>query len=115
VIQVRHGRRSGRAISISDAQPSLEETQHSRKRIYAILMVIHLVGFTLAGVLSHIWWLALGIVVLTGPLPWVAVVIANDQPPRKRSEVQRLIHRPPAQETVLHASRELPNDGPRCE
>lgn len=108
---MRHGRRGGRPISISDAQPSLDETQRARKRVYAILMVIHLVGFTVAGVLAHIWWLALGIVVLIGPLPWVAVVIANDQPPRKRREAQRA-HRPPAPATVLHASRELPNDGP---
>lgn len=70
-------------MSISDAQPSFDETQRARKRTYAILMLIHVTGFALAGALAHIWWLALGIVALTGPLPWVAVVIANDRPPRR--------------------------------
>jgi hypothetical protein len=91
---VRIRQRDNQPISISDAEPSFDDTQRARKRTYAILMAIHLIGFTLAGVLAHIWWLALGIVAVTGPLPWVAVVIANDRPPRKRQWAQRMPHRP---------------------
>ena len=72
---------------ITDAEPSFDEEQRHRKRVYAVLMVVHLVGFTAAGLLAHIWWLALGIVIVTGALPWVAVVLANDrtaQPGRRR-------------------------------
>jgi Protein of unknown function (DUF3099) len=76
----RHGREP---VLITDAQPSFDDEQRVRKRTYAILMVIHITGFALAGLLAHIWWLALGIVAITGPLPWVAVVIANDRAPRK--------------------------------
>lgn len=101
-----HRRRpDSRPISISDAQPSFEETQRARKRIYAMLMVIHLVGFTLAGVLAHLWWLALAIVAVTGPLPWVAVVIANDRPPRKRREAQRLVRHHTVRRALYGASR----------
>ncbi|MBB5153911.1 DUF3099 domain-containing protein [Saccharopolyspora phatthalungensis] len=66
-------------VLITDAAPSFDEEQRHRKRVYAVLMAVHLVGFTAAGLLAHIWWLALGIVIVTGALPWVAVVIANDR------------------------------------
>ncbi|MGI8309690.1 DUF3099 domain-containing protein [Saccharopolyspora hattusasensis] len=66
-------------VLITDAAPSFDEEQRHRKRVYAVLMVVHLVGFTAAGLLAHIWWLALGIVAVTGALPWVAVVLANDR------------------------------------
>ena len=65
-------------ILITDAAFSLEHEQRVRKRVYTILMIVHLVGFTVAGLLAHIWWLAIALIALTGPLPWVAVVIAND-------------------------------------
>ncbi|MGP4019491.1 DUF3099 domain-containing protein [Saccharopolyspora sp. 5N708] len=68
---------------ITDATPSFDAEQRHRKRVYAVLMVVHLVGFTAAGLLAHIWWLALGIVIVTGALPWVAVVIANDSTSRR--------------------------------
>jgi hypothetical protein len=44
----------------------------------------------LAGAFYHIWWLALGFVVLSIPLPWMAVLIANDRAPRKVEHVNRL-------------------------
>jgi hypothetical protein len=87
---VRSRRRD--AVLITDARLSLEDEQRIRKRTYAVLMVVHLVGLVLAGLLVHIWWLALGIVVLTGPLPWVAVVIANDRVSKateRRSQLRR--------------------------
>lgn len=90
---MRSTRRDHEPVLITDAERSLDDEQRARKRVYAILMVIHLVGFTLAGVLAHIWWLALGLVALTGPLPWVAVVLANDRgASRNRSRVE---HPPP--------------------
>lgn len=101
---MRTKRRDRGPVSISDAQPSFDETQRARKRTYAILMVVHVTGFALAGALAQIWWLALGIVALTGPLPWVAVVIANDRPPRIRQRpAGRVPHR--ARVTVLSAAR----------
>lgn len=92
-VTVRMRRRDSRPVSISDAQPSFDETQRARKRTYAILMVMHVSGFVLAGALAHVWWLALGIVALTGPLSWVAVVIANDRPPRNRHRPARRMPR----------------------
>ncbi|MEV0697365.1 DUF3099 domain-containing protein [Saccharopolyspora sp. NPDC050389] len=76
-------RRHDEAVLITDAAPSFDEEQRHRKRVYAVLMVVHLVGFTAAGLLAHFWLLALGIVVVTGALPWVAVVLANDRTSRR--------------------------------
>lgn len=74
---MRTGRHDRDPALITDAQPSLEQEQRARKRVYLVLMVVHLSGLILAGLLAHYWLLALAIVALTGPLPWVAVVLAN--------------------------------------
>ena len=76
---MRSARRDREPDLITDAAFSLHEEQRVRKRVYTILMIVHLVGFTLAGLLAHIWWLAIALIALTGPLPWVAVVLANDR------------------------------------
>lgn len=44
----------------------------------------------LAGLFYQTWWLALTFVVLSVPLPWMAVLIANDRGPRKAEHVNRL-------------------------
>jgi hypothetical protein len=44
----------------------------------------------LAGVFYQTWWVALTFVVLSVPLPWMAVLIANDRAPRKAEHVNRL-------------------------
>ncbi|GAA0510846.1 DUF3099 domain-containing protein [Saccharopolyspora thermophila] len=80
---MRRGRRP-EPVLITDAEPSFDDEQRHRKRVYAVLMVVHLVGFTAAGLLAHFWLLALVIVIVTGALPWVAVVIANDRASRHR-------------------------------
>jgi hypothetical protein len=44
----------------------------------------------MAGVFYQTWWLALAFVALSVPLPWMAVLIANDRAPRKAEHVNRL-------------------------
>ena len=66
------------AILITDAAPSFSTEQHHRRRRYTILMALHLLGFALAGVLYYYaWWLGLVLLIITTPLPWVAVILAN--------------------------------------
>jgi hypothetical protein len=43
----------------------------------------------LAAVLYQTPWLAAALIVLSIPLPWMAVIIANDRLPRKATEFQR--------------------------
>lgn len=71
--------RADRPVNITDAAPAFDVEQRHRRRVYAGFMVLHLVGFVAAALLVHIWWLAVLLVVVTGPLPWVAVVVANDR------------------------------------
>ncbi|MFC4942496.1 DUF3099 domain-containing protein [Pseudonocardia sp. GCM10023141] len=76
-------------VLITDAAPSFADEQHRRIRLYTILMVIHIVGFAVAGVLYYVaWWLGLVLIILTTPVPWIAVVLANS-PSRRTGPAQR--------------------------
>jgi hypothetical protein len=76
-------------VLITEAAPSYDAEHAARKRKYMLMMGMRFPCLILAGVFYHTWWLALLFVVLSIPLPWVAVLIANDRPPRKAEEVNR--------------------------
>ncbi len=67
--------------------------QHrARVRKYTILMAFRIPALILATVVysaTMVWWLPLIIVAASIPLPWMAVLIANDRPPRSAEEVNR--------------------------
>lgn len=87
-------------VVITDAAPSFADEQRARKRRYALLMSVHIVGFALAGALYYVaWWLGLVVMLATGALPWIAVVAANDARPRDRR--------------APHLSREVSGSGSR--
>ena len=59
-------------------------------RKYLFLMAFRVPALVIAGIAYGITGsglLALAIVAISIPLPWAAVLIANDRPPRKRGEV----------------------------
>ena len=69
---------------ITDAAPSADDHLRSRRRRYTVLMVIHLVGLAVGGSLyNSAWDLGLAILIVTGPLQWVAVILANGAPRRR--------------------------------
>jgi len=76
-------------VLITEAARSYEEEFAERKRKYLTMMLLRVPCLVLAGILHDTWWLALGFVLLSIPLPWIAVLIANDRPPRKAEEVNR--------------------------
>jgi Protein of unknown function (DUF3099) len=88
---VSHPQRSGAAdpVLITDAARSYEEELATRKRRYALMMSMRLPCMVLAVVFYQTPWLAVSLLVLSIPLPWMAVLIANDRLPRKREEVNR--------------------------
>jgi hypothetical protein len=55
-----------------------------------MLMSARIPCLVLAGVFYQTWWLALGFILLSVPLPWMAVLIANDRAPRKAEHINRL-------------------------
>ena len=81
-------------VLITEAAPSYEEQHAARKRKYILMMSLRFPCLILAGVFYHTWWLALAFIALSVPLPWIAVLVANDRPPLKTEKVNRY-HRDP--------------------
>ena len=76
-------------VLITDAARSYEEEFKVRKRRYAVMMGMRLPCMVLAAVFYQTPWLAVTLLVISIPLPWMAVLIANDRLPRKREVVNR--------------------------
>ncbi len=89
-------------VLITEAAPSYEEEYAARKRKYLTMMLMRLPCLVLAGIFHDIWWLALAFVLISVPLPWIAVLIANDRPPRKAERVSRYQREARAIEAAEH-------------
>jgi DUF3099 family protein len=76
-------------VLITDAEMSYEESLRVRKHRYKIMMGMRIPLMVLAAVFYQIPWLAVSLLVLSVPLPWIAVLVANDRLPRKAEEVNR--------------------------
>lgn len=79
----------GRPVLITRAALAYEEQHRARVRKYLTLMSFRIPALILAAVAYSIWengLVSLGIVALSIPLPWMAVLIANDRPPRRAEE-----------------------------
>jgi hypothetical protein len=76
-------------VLITDAARSYEEELAVRKRRYKIMMGMRIPCMVLAAMFYQIPWLAVSLLVLSIPLPWMAVLIANDRLPRKSEPVNR--------------------------
>lgn len=75
---------------ITEAHASLEEQHRARVRKYLTLMAFRVPALVISGIVyatTQNGFLALGIIILSIPIPWVAVLIANDRPPRAKGEV----------------------------
>ncbi|HEY0812261.1 MAG TPA: DUF3099 domain-containing protein [Pseudonocardia sp.] len=80
-----------RPVLITDAVASEEDQLSARKRRYVLLMGGRLALFVLAAVAYPVSvWLAVGLLAMSLPLPWMAVLIANDAPARRREDTHRL-------------------------
>ncbi|MCV7317213.1 DUF3099 domain-containing protein [Mycolicibacillus parakoreensis] len=82
----------GRPVLITAAAPSFEEEHRARVRKYLIMMSCRIPAFVLAA-LAYAQWhnglLSMAILAVSIPLPWMAVLIANDRPPRRAGEPRR--------------------------
>jgi len=100
-----------RPVLITDAAASYEEQHAARKRRYAVLMGARLLLFVLAAAAYPVSsWLAVGLIAASVPLPWMAVLIANDAPPRKTEDTHRLGG--PAPRRQLEGRGRVVVDGP---
>ncbi|GAA4754789.1 DUF3099 domain-containing protein [Modestobacter marinus] len=89
-------------VLITEAEPSQVDQHAARKKRYAITMAIRGVSLVLAAMTyTYSIWLMAVFAVLGTVLPWVAVVMANDRPPRKKIDMNR--YRPPAPDRILES------------
>lgn len=102
---------NSRPVLITDAERSLDDQLRNRQIRYATMMGLRLVclivGAVLVGLRVPLLWLWLplciaGMVVL----PWMAVLVANDRPPKERHRISRIWHRRPDREVT---DRSLPD------
>ena len=89
-------------VLITEAQPSLDEQLSARRTKYLIMMSVRVVCLVLAATFYHTPWLMAIFVVGAVALPWMAVLIANDRPPKKAMKV----------EPVRRSPRPEPGDHP---
>jgi hypothetical protein len=82
----------GRPVLITGAAPAYEEQHRQRVRKYVTLMAFRIPALILAAVAYSVWHnglISLVIIAASVPLPWIAVLIANDRPPRRAEEPRR--------------------------
>ena len=114
---------NGRPVLITAAEPSYEEQHRARVRKYLTLMAIRIPALIFAALAYGAWHnglISLLIVAASVPLPWMAVLIANDRPPRRANEPRRFDDArrrtplfPTAERPALEARRHpQPQSGP---
>lgn len=82
----------GRPVLITRAAAPYEEQHRERVRKYLALMFWRVPALLLAAAAYGVWHnglISLAILVASIPLPWMAVLIANDRPPRRAEEPRR--------------------------
>jgi DUF3099 family protein len=87
----------GRPVLITAAAIPYEDEQRARVRKYLTLMTFRIPALLLAAAAYGIWHnglISLLIIVVSVPLPWMAVLIANDRPPRRAEEPRRFERTP---------------------
>nr|AAA62945.1 u1764b [Mycobacterium leprae] len=83
---------NSRPVLITTAAPSYEEERRTRVRKYMTLMAFRIPALMLTTVAYSAWHnglISLLIVAASVPLPWMAVLIANDRPLRRTEEPRR--------------------------
>ena len=76
-------------VLITEAEPSLDDQLAARRRKYGIMMATRAVCLVLAAVFYRTWWLLPIFIAGAVVLPWAAVLIANDRPPKKAQKINR--------------------------
>jgi DUF3099 family protein len=94
---MKHGRElsfddEGKPVLITRAAPAYDVQHRERVRKYLTLMSFRIPALILAAVAYNVWengLISLAIILVSVPLPWMAVLIANDRPPRRAEEPRR--------------------------
>ncbi len=104
----------GQPVLITRAEYSYEEQHRARVRKYLKLMFWRIPAFLAAAIAYGIWHnglLSLAILAASIPLPWMAVLIANDRPPRRAEEPRRYPDAPHRTALFPHAEHRALESG----
>ena len=71
---------------ITQAEPSYDDQLRARKKRYLITMSMRFPLLIAAVLCYHYLWIAIPLLLISIPLPWMAVLLANDRPARKRAK-----------------------------
>lgn len=71
---------------ITQAEPSYDEQLAARRKRYLLTMSMRFPLLILATVFYHHLWLSIPLLLISIPLPWMAVLLANDRPARQRAK-----------------------------
>lgn len=109
-----------RPVLITDARQSGDEEFDHRRKRYLIMMALRaLCILGAASTFRFSGWLAAAFVVGGLVLPWTAVLIANDRPPKESVRFRRFFNGHPGDLNGhpgdLRFERELPSPGPPSE
>lgn len=88
--QAKHDDTS-RPVLITRARESYQDELAARKKRYYLLMSIRIPALLLAAGAMALWnnpWIAGAIVVGSIPIPWIAVISANDRPPLSKKQAR---------------------------
>ncbi len=80
------------AYLITEAEPSYEDQYRARVRRYLFIMAFRIPMLVLSALVytwTHNGLLALAVLAVSIPIPWIAVIRANDRPRRRRVEPSR--------------------------
>lgn len=94
-------KREARPALITDAERSQDDQLHSREVRYVLMMAFRALSLVAAAVLvgvhAPLLWLWIPIC-LVGVLvvPWLAVILANDSPPKPQYRLANRVQRQPA-------------------
>jgi cytosine/adenosine deaminase-related metal-dependent hydrolase len=98
---------SDRPILITEAPVNADDEYDRRRKRYLVMMTLRaacIIGaastFTLSG------WIAAGFVAAAVVLPWSAVLIANDRPPKQELRFRRFLGGPQAQRQLTSGQPE---------
>ena len=81
------GSRRVQATVITGADESYDDQLKRRRTRYMIMMGMRVPFLIVACLLYQTPWLSLLVIAISVPLPWMAVLVANDRPARKRAKV----------------------------
>jgi hypothetical protein len=107
----------GQPVLITRAAQPYEEQHRERVRKYLTIMSWRVPALLLAALAYGMWHnglISLAILMASIPLPWIAVLIANDRPPRRAEEPRRYAGGtriplfPTAERPALERHRDLP-------